>query len=59
MDALDEVADFDHRIAVRQVIEGLGDVFPGNRLLVTARVAAYAQPTRGWTSVSRWPPCVL
>ena len=42
LDALDEVADFDHRIAVRQVIEGLGDAFPGNRLLVTARVAAYA-----------------
>ena len=44
LDALDEVADFDHRIAVRQVIEGLGDAFPGNRLLVTARVAAYATP---------------
>lgn len=42
LDALDEVADFDHRIAVRQVIEKLADAFPGNRLLVTARVAAYA-----------------
>ena len=42
LDALDEVADFDHRIAVRQVIERLADGFPGNRLLVTARVAAYA-----------------
>lgn len=42
LDALDEVADFDHRIAVRQVIEHLADAFPGNRLLVTARVAAYS-----------------
>ena len=42
LDALDEVADFDHRIAVRQVIERLAGAFPGNRLLVTARVAAYA-----------------
>jgi formylglycine-generating enzyme required for sulfatase activity len=42
LDALDEVADFDHRIAVRQVIEHLADAFSGNRLLVTARVAAYA-----------------
>jgi formylglycine-generating enzyme required for sulfatase activity len=43
LDALDEVVDFDHRIAVRQVIEKLIDAFPGNRLLVTARVAAYAR----------------
>ncbi len=43
LDALDEVADFDHRIVVRQVIETLADTFPGNRLLVTARVAAYEQ----------------
>ena len=42
LDALDEVADFDRRITVRQVIERLADAFPGNRLLVTARVAAYA-----------------
>ena len=42
LDALDEVADFDHRITVRQVIEQLANVFPGNRLLVTARVAAYS-----------------
>jgi formylglycine-generating enzyme required for sulfatase activity/energy-coupling factor transporter ATP-binding protein EcfA2 len=42
LDALDEVAQFDHRIAVRQVIEQLAGAFPGNRLLVTARVAAYA-----------------
>jgi len=41
LDALDEVADFDHRIAVRQAIESLAGRFPGNRLLVTARVAAY------------------
>ncbi|MEA3397586.1 MAG: NACHT domain-containing protein, partial [Chloroflexota bacterium] len=41
LDALDEVADFDHRIAVRQAIEQLAGAFPGNRLLVTARVAAY------------------
>ncbi|MCX6030948.1 MAG: SUMF1/EgtB/PvdO family nonheme iron enzyme [Chloroflexi bacterium] len=45
LDALDEVADFDHRIAVRQVIERLAGAFPGNRLLVTARVAAYAGTT--------------
>ena len=42
LDALDEVANFDHRIAVRQAIEQLADAFPGNRLLVSARVAAYA-----------------
>lgn len=42
LDALDEVADFDHRIAARQVIERLAAAFPGTRLLVTARVAAYA-----------------
>ena len=42
LDALDEVADFNHRLAVRQVIEHLAGAFPGNRLLVTARVAAYA-----------------
>ena len=41
LDALEEVADFEHRIAVRQVVEGLADDFPDNRLLVTARVAAY------------------
>ncbi|MEJ5309552.1 MAG: SUMF1/EgtB/PvdO family nonheme iron enzyme [Anaerolineae bacterium] len=41
LDALDEVADFDHRIAVRQTIEDLADAFPNNRFLVTARVAAY------------------
>jgi formylglycine-generating enzyme required for sulfatase activity/energy-coupling factor transporter ATP-binding protein EcfA2 len=40
-DALDEVADFDHRIAVRQAIERLADAYAGNRLVVTARVAAY------------------
>jgi formylglycine-generating enzyme required for sulfatase activity len=42
LDALDEVADFDHRIAMRHVIERLADTFPEMRLLVTARVAAYA-----------------
>ena len=42
LDALDEVADFDHRLAVRQVIESLADAFPQTRLLVTARVAAYS-----------------
>ncbi len=42
LDALDEVADFDHRIVVRQAIEHLARAFPGNRLVVTARVAAYA-----------------
>jgi len=42
LDALDEVADFDHRIAVRQVIEQLAGEFEGNRLVITARVAAYA-----------------
>ncbi|MBN1137803.1 MAG: SUMF1/EgtB/PvdO family nonheme iron enzyme [Anaerolineae bacterium] len=50
LDALDEVADFDHRVAVRQVIEQLAGVdvrtavgsSAGNRLIVTARVAAYA-----------------
>jgi len=41
LDALDEVADFDHRIAVRQTIEDLARAFPENRLVVTARVAAY------------------
>ncbi len=41
LDALDEVADFDHRIAVRQAIEQLARAFPGNRLIVTAQVAAY------------------
>ncbi len=41
LDALDEVADFDHRVTVRQVIEKLASEFPANRLLVTARVAAY------------------
>ena len=58
LDALDEVADFDHRIAVRQVIERLADAFPGNRLLVTARVAAYVRsqhpPGR---ALPRRPPC--
>lgn len=43
LDALDEVADFDHRLAVRQAIEQLAGAFPGNRLVVTARVAAYEQ----------------
>ncbi len=43
IDALDEVPDFNHRIAVRQTIEGLADEFPQNRMLVTARVAAYTQ----------------
>jgi formylglycine-generating enzyme required for sulfatase activity/energy-coupling factor transporter ATP-binding protein EcfA2 len=42
LDALDEVADFDRRIAVRQVIEQMAGAFPRNRLVVTARVAAYA-----------------
>jgi len=41
LDALDEVANFDERIAVRQAIESLARAFPGNRLVVTARVAAY------------------
>jgi energy-coupling factor transporter ATP-binding protein EcfA2 len=41
LDALDEVADFDHRIAVRQAIERLAGEYRGNRLVVTARVAAY------------------
>ncbi len=41
LDALDEVANFDERIAVRQAIEALARAFPGNRLVVTARVAAY------------------
>lgn len=47
LDALDEVADFDHRIAVRQTIERLAGAAapavsaPGTRLLVTACVAAY------------------
>jgi formylglycine-generating enzyme required for sulfatase activity/energy-coupling factor transporter ATP-binding protein EcfA2 len=44
IDALDEVPDFDHRIGVRKAIEGLASEFPGNRMLVTARVAAYTQP---------------
>lgn len=43
IDALDEVPDFDHRIDVRRAIEGLASEFPGNRMLVTARVAAYTQ----------------
>lgn len=43
IDALDEVPDFDHRIDVRKAIEGLASEFPGNRMLVTARVAAYTQ----------------
>ena len=41
LDALDEVAEFDRRIAVRQAIEQLARAFPRNRLVVTARVAAY------------------
>ncbi len=41
LDALDEVADRDQRIVVRQAIEDLARAFPGNRLVVTARVAAY------------------
>lgn len=43
IDALDEVPDFDHRIDVRRAIEGLASEFPQNRMLVTARVAAYTQ----------------
>lgn len=42
LDALDEVADPDHRALVRQIIERLADDWPDNRYLVTARVAAYA-----------------
>lgn len=41
IDALDEVPDFDHRIDVRRTIEGLASEFSSNRMLVTARVAAY------------------
>ncbi|MCP4534184.1 MAG: NACHT domain-containing protein, partial [Delftia sp.] len=41
LDALDEVADPDHRQAVRNVIHSLADGFPGTRLIVTARVAGY------------------
>lgn len=43
IDALDEVPDFNHRIDVRRAIEGLASEFPYNRMLVTARVAAYTQ----------------
>ncbi|MCP4531623.1 MAG: NACHT domain-containing protein, partial [Delftia sp.] len=41
LDALDEVANPDHRQAVRNAIENLADGFPKTRLIVTARVAGY------------------
>ncbi|MCB0044157.1 MAG: SUMF1/EgtB/PvdO family nonheme iron enzyme [Caldilineaceae bacterium] len=44
LDALDEVADIDHRLSMRRVIEALAGAYPANRLLVTARVAAYNTP---------------
>ncbi len=41
LDALDEVADPDHRQTMRNLIEDLARTLPHTRLLVTARVSAY------------------
>lgn len=44
LDGLDEVANFDHRVTLRHLIEDLAAISPQNRILVTARVAAYTDP---------------
>ncbi len=41
LDGLDEVANFDHRVAIRHLIEQLSTISSRNRLVITARVAAY------------------
>ena len=41
LDALDEVADPDHRLTVRNVIQELARDYPATRIVVTARVAGY------------------
>ncbi len=45
LDALDEVADPDHRVTVRNVIQTLARDYPQTRLIVTARVAGYKGAT--------------
>ncbi|CAG0998598.1 partial Serine/threonine-protein kinase Pkn1, partial [Gammaproteobacteria bacterium] len=41
LDALDEVADPDHRVTIRNVIQTLARDYPQTRVIVTARVAGY------------------
>jgi formylglycine-generating enzyme required for sulfatase activity len=41
LDALDEVADPDHRLTVRNVIQDLARDYPASRIVVTARIAGY------------------
>ena len=41
LDALDEVADPDHRLTIRNIIEGLARDLHSTRIIVTARVAGY------------------
>ncbi len=45
LDALDEVADPDHRVTVRNIIQALAHDYPHTRLIVTARVAGYRGAT--------------